>query len=442
MTTFNDEIKQLMQPPFHLHREKILSTVRNAKIYLEEIELDGTVATCHSILYQIREHVEILGERGPDFPNLGCEILTLLDRAYTSVARLQNRPVNFYGAGVRILTVWDKPYSSRRGAGPRTLLGIMVYKMGDLDPEFEPECNPITDSDRDKAYLYYVVTRQDSIRGLGKSMMLLFLSLTDMAEMDSILNLAVDTPASFYEQFGYSFGPSSKTRMSRPWAREPVSACLKVAKEEATEGDAEAAVVAGTADAKVEQEVDVGTRVESTVEALAEANLGIAEDAKEPIAEPQPVPRLQSESPRPRVSTQKATPTRTCDISPTRLGGSRGDIVVQAVMGERVNTTTPTEKLNRKRGRRRYDGASDWNDAMDLLYSNPKAQSPVDAAAAAAAAAALLTGTSKIKPLAAICPGLRKQTKALCSYVPRILFQRRNSTAVQETEPRSKRQRK
>ena len=147
--TFNDQTKALMLPPYHLQRDEILSTVRDHKMYLEEIELDGTVNSCHSILYQIRQHVEELGERGPDYPNLGVEILTLLDRAYTSVARLQNRPQKFYGAGVRITTVWDQPYSSRRGTTPRTLLGIMLYKLGDLDPDFEPECNPIEASDID-----------------------------------------------------------------------------------------------------------------------------------------------------------------------------------------------------------------------------------------------------------------------------------------------------
>mmetsp|Transcript_140758 Transcript_140758/g.245187 ORF Transcript_140758/g.245187 Transcript_140758/m.245187 type:complete len:393 (-) Transcript_140758:3811-4989(-) len=380
--TFNDLIKAQMRPPYHLRRDEVLRLVSEHQMYPEEIQLDGTVNSCHNILCHIRDHVEELGERGPNYPNLGVEILTLLDRAYRSVDRRQNRPKQgYYGAGVRITTVWDQPYDPRRGAPPRTLLGIMVYKLGDLDPGFEAVCNPIEASDIDKAYLYYVVTRQNSIRGLGKSLMMLLLSLTDKLKMDTILNLAVDTPASFYEQFGFSYARGSKKRMHRPCALEPF--VVQPVAEPASSAP------------------DAADSVDSS-DATSSAS----------------VPRLQSESPVPRMSTQRSTPTKTCAISPTRLSRPRGNIV------QVVRPNSPTgfaiETFVRKRGRGRRPKVQDWGHVSVEPPQNPP--------------------TVPASPLSARRRSRGSYRKS-AAIIPRRLFTRRTGSRqirVQETESRRK----
>lgn len=98
------------------------------------------------------------------------------------------------------------------------MLGIMIYKLGGLDVSFESELNPIEDSDVDKAIMYYLITRENSIRGLGKSLTLLFLAHVDAAGLGSVLNLGVDTPPDFYKQFGFCAeeGTFTRKRMVRP----------------------------------------------------------------------------------------------------------------------------------------------------------------------------------------------------------------------------------
>eukprot|EP00667_Euglena_gracilis_P007583 EG_transcript_7657 len=214
---FNVAVKKLMKAPYHQQRRKVLAAIKAAGIHLEELLLDGSAGMCHSIAFELRRHLEDVGERGPDMANLGCEMVDLLDRVYSSADRI-HRVQSVYGEGVRVLVAWDRPKSTRRGAADRTMLGVMMYKLGDLDVEFESEHNPIEDSDVDRAIMYYLVTRDGSPRGLGKSLTMLFLADVDAEGRAAILNLGVDTPASFYEQFGFHFvrGTYSRKRMLRP----------------------------------------------------------------------------------------------------------------------------------------------------------------------------------------------------------------------------------
>lgn len=234
---FNNVIKELMRAPYHRRRSAVYAALNSYGVLIEECVLDGSADMCYNLANTLRPQVETVGERGPDLANLGCEIADVFDRVCFRASRstLCARG-RFYGAGIQVVTAWDGPEPTKRGDAPRSMLGIMLYKLGDLDENFEAERNPIEDADAHRAIMYYLVTREGSVRGLGKSLTMLFLADVDAAGMEAVLNLGVDTPAAFYEQFGFRHvnGKYTKKRMLRPGVPLPRKRAVAPAKAPGT----------------------------------------------------------------------------------------------------------------------------------------------------------------------------------------------------------------
>ena len=181
-------------PPVRLNRDglhtKVYGAMQDAGIDI--IEVGFTTAELPSL---IRTEVPKLAAECQYRANLCNDIEELFKRGRT-------------GAGVMILTAWDKcnkVLGSRltRGDPPKRLQGIMIYKLGDLDPDFDP-LNHVGSKDTEKGIVYYLITRKHSVHGLGKGLMLLFLSKADQLGCDTFLNLGAETPPQFYLPFGFN----------------------------------------------------------------------------------------------------------------------------------------------------------------------------------------------------------------------------------------------